>query len=115
MIQSKDVVWRAARIIVDVKLSTGKMSYDEAVDYMVKTVGMERRDAEKEVKRYTQNPAYQLSYLLGKKMIKELKEEVKEKMGDDFKEKFFHDTILYAGSVPMKYLRKIFYKKIEKS
>ncbi len=115
LIQSKDVVWRAARIIVDVKLSTGKMSYDEAVDYMVKTVGMERRDAEKEVKRYTQNPAYQLSYLLGKKMIKELKEEVKEKMGDDFKEKFFHDTILYAGSVPMKYLRKIFYKKIEKS
>lgn len=113
LIQSKDVVWRAARIIVDVNLSTGKMSFEEAVNYLVENVSMERKDAEKEVKRYTQNPAYQLSYLLGKKMIKELKEEIKEKMGDDFEEKFFHDTILYAGSIPMKYLKELFDKKIE--
>ncbi len=113
LIQSKDIVWRAARIIVDVKLSTGKMSFDEAVEFMVDNVGMDEKDAEKEVRRYTQNPAYQLSYLLGKKMIKELKEEVKERMGDDFTERFFHDIILYAGSVPMKYLRQIFDHKIE--
>ncbi len=113
LIQSKDIVWRAARIIVDVKLSTGKMSFDEAVNYLIDNVGMDKEDAKKEVKRYTQNPAYQLSYLLGKQMIKELKEEVKERMGDDFEEKFFHDTILYAGSVPMKYLREIFDKKID--
>jgi len=115
LIQSKDVVWRAARIIVDVKLSTGKMSFDEAINFLVENVGMEKEDAEKEVKRYTQNPSYQLSYLLGKQMIKELKEEVRKKMSDDFREKFFHDTILYAGSVPMKYLKEIFDKKIEKS
>ncbi|MFP3871373.1 MAG: DUF885 domain-containing protein [Candidatus Natronoplasma sp.] len=113
LIQTNDVVWRAVRIIVDVKLSTGEMSFEEAVDFLVEKVGMDRGDAEKEVKRYTQSPAYQLSYLLGKEMIKDLKEEVKEKMGDDYSEKFFHDTILYAGSVPMKYLREIFDKKIE--
>ncbi len=115
LIQSKDIVWRAARIIVDVKLSTGKMSFDEAVNFLVEKVGMDKQDAEKEVKRYTQNPAYQLSYLLGKQMIKELKEEVKEKMGDDFEEKFFHDTIIYAGGVPIKYLKEIFDKKIEEN
>ncbi|MBS3816289.1 MAG: DUF885 domain-containing protein [Candidatus Thermoplasmatota archaeon] len=115
LIQSNDVVWRAARIIVDVKLSTGEMSFDEAVDFLVEKVNMDQSDAEKEVKRYTQNPAYQLSYLLGKEMIKDLKEDVKERMGDDYSEKFFHDTILYAGSVPMKYLREIFDKKIEEN
>jgi len=115
LIQSKDVVWRAARIIVDVKLSTGKMSFDEAVNYLIENVGMDENDAEKEVKRYTQNPTYQLSYLLGKKMIKDLKSEVEEKTGDDFEEKFFHDTILYAGGVPIKYLREIFDSKIEES
>ncbi len=115
LIQSKDIVWRAARIIVDVKLSTGKMSFDEAVNFLVEKVRMDRQDAEKEVRRYTQNPAYQLSYLLGKQMIKDLKEKVKEKMGEDFDEKFFHNTILYAGSVPMKYLREIFDKKIEEN
>ncbi len=113
LIQTKDVVWRAARIIVDIELSTNEISFDEAVEYLVDTVGMKKEDATAEVKRYTQNPAYQLSYLLGKVMIKELKEDIKEKMGNDFSEKFFHDTILYAGGVPIKYLRKIFDKKIK--
>ena len=113
LIQTKDVVWRAARIIVDIELSTNQISFDEAVQYLVDTVGMKKEDATAEVKRYTQNPAYQLSYLLGKVMIKDLKEDIREKMGDDFSEKFFHDTILYSGSVPIKYLRKIFDKKIK--
>lgn len=113
LIQTKDVVWRAARIIVDIELSTNQISFDEAVQYLVDTVGMKKEDATAEVKRYTQNPAYQLSYLLGKVMIKDLKEDIREEMGDDFSEKFFHDTILYSGSVPIKYLRKIFDKKIK--
>lgn len=106
LIQNRDVLWRAARIIVDVKLSTGKMSFDEAVDFLVDKVKLQRPNAVAEVRRYTQNPAYQLSYLLGKHMLLELRDEIKKKMGTDYSEKFFHDTILYAGSVPMKYLRQ---------
>jgi len=113
LIQTKDVVWRASRIIVDVKLSRGEMGFDEAVEFLVNNAKLKEKDAAAEVKRYTQNPAYQLSYLLGREMIKDLKKDVKEKMGEDFDEKFFHDTILYAGSVPMKYLKEIFDKKIE--
>ncbi|MFO8110553.1 MAG: DUF885 domain-containing protein [Thermoplasmata archaeon] len=112
LIQNRDILWRAARIIVDVKLSTGKMSFDEAVEFLVEKVKLQEPAARAEVKRYTQNPAYQLSYLLGKHMILELKEEVKEKMGDRYSEKFFHDTILYTGSVPIKYLRERFYERI---
>lgn len=113
LIQNRDLVWRAARIIVDVKLSTGKMTYQEAIDFLSDHVGLDKESAESEVKRYTQNPAYQLSYLLGKHMMMELKDEIKEEMGDEFSEKFFHDTILYAGSVPMKYLREIFRDRLE--
>ncbi len=113
LIQTKDVVWRAARIIVDVNLSRGDMKFDEAVDFLVEHARLKEKDATTEVKRYTQNPAYQLSYLLGKEMLKDLKEDVKSKMGDDYTEKFFHDTILYSGSVPMKYLREIFEEKIK--
>lgn len=113
LIQTKDVVWRAARIIVDVKLSRGHMSFDEAVEFLVDNAGLKEKDAVAEVKRYTQTPGYQLSYLLGKEMLKDLKKDVKEKMGDDYTEKFFHDTILYSGSVPIKYLREIFEEKIK--
>ncbi len=113
LIQNRDILWRAARIIVDVKLSTGKMSFEDAVSFLVKEVKLEKSAALAEVKRYTQNPAYQLSYLLGKHMLMELKKETKEKMGDDYSDKFFHDTILYSGSVPIEYLKERFYGKIE--
>src|SRR5205823_12175487 len=35
LLRLKDLLWRAARVIVDVGLSTGEMSFDEAVAYMV--------------------------------------------------------------------------------
>ncbi|MEM5801893.1 MAG: DUF885 domain-containing protein [Candidatus Aenigmatarchaeota archaeon] len=110
---TQDMIWRAARIIVDVKLSTGKMSYEEAIDFLVKEVGMEKERARVEVNRYTLSPGYQLSYLLGKHLIKKLKEEIKEKMGNKFTHKFFHDTLLYSGNLPIFLMRKVFEQKIK--
>ncbi|MCK5547814.1 MAG: DUF885 family protein, partial [Thermoplasmata archaeon] len=108
-----DAVWRAARIIIDVNLSTGKMKFDEAVDMLVREVGMGRDEAEGEIKRYTQGPSYNISYLLGKHLIKELKAKVAKGMGDRFTEKFFHDTILYSGSLPITFFEKVFEQKIK--
>lgn len=113
LLQSKDLVWRSARIIVDIKLSSGLMSFEEAVEFLKDEVNMDEEAAVAEVKRYTLHPGYQLSYLLGKHMIKELKHDVKEEMGDEFTEKFFHDTILYAGSLPFVYLKELFERKMK--
>ncbi len=109
---TKDMIWRAARIIVDVKLSTGKMSYDEAVKFLMDNVGMEEVRAKAEVNRYTLSPSYQLSYLIGKHLIKKLKEEIMQKMGNKFSNKFFHDTMLYSGNLPIYLMRKVFEEKI---
>lgn len=111
-IQVNDMIWRAVRIIVDVKLSRGEMSFEEAVEMLMKETGMSREAAVAEVKRYTQTPGYALSYLLGKHLILKLKEEVKQKMGDRFNEKFFHDTITANGYLPISMLRKVFDQKI---
>jgi len=111
LVQNADLIWRACRIIVDIKLHTREMGFDEAVNFMVENIGMERDGAVAEVKRYTQYPAYQLSYLLGKKLIEDLKADVKERMGKSFTEKFFHDTIIYSGSLPVKFLRDVFKEK----
>lgn len=112
LIQVNDVIWRAVRIIVDVKLSRGEMSFEEAVEMLVKETGMSREAAIAEVKRYTQMPGYALSYLLGKHLILKLKEELRQKMGSKFDEKFFHDTITANGYLPISMLRKIFEYKI---
>ena len=114
LVQMKDRRWRAARIIADIKLSTGQFSYQEGVEFMADTVDMSEKSAEAEVKRYTQNPSYQLSYLLGKHKIDLLKEDVKEKMGGDYRDRFFHDKLIYGGSMPIKFHRDRFNRIINK-
>lgn len=112
LIQVNDMIWRAVRIVVDVKLSRGEMTFEEAVEMLMKEAGMSREAAVAEVNRYTQTPGYPLSYLLGKHLILKLREEVRQRMGDKFDEKFFHDTILANGYLPISMLRKIFNHKI---
>jgi uncharacterized protein (DUF885 family) len=112
-IQVNQMIWRAVRIILDVKLSRGEMSFEEAVNMLIQETGMSREAAEAEVKRYTQTPGYALSYLLGKHLVLKLKEELKQKMGSKFSEKLFHDTMTANGYLPISMLRKVFDQKIE--
>jgi len=114
LIQINDVIWRAVRIIVDVKLSRGEMAFDKAVGMLMKEAGMSKEGAVAEVRRYTQTPSYALSYLLGKHLILQLREEVKQKMGTKYNEKFFHDIITANGYLPISLLRKVFDQKIAK-
>jgi uncharacterized protein (DUF885 family) len=73
---------------------------------------MSEEAATAEVKRYTQTPGYPMSYLLGKHLILKLKEELKQRMGPRFDEKFFHDTITANGYLPISMLRKILNQKV---
>jgi uncharacterized protein (DUF885 family) len=114
LIQINDVIWRAVRIIVDVKLSRGEMRFSEAVDMLMKEAGMSSEGATAEVRRYTQSPGYPLSYLLGKHLILQLRDEVKQKMGTRYSEKFFHDTITANGYLPISLLKKVFNQKTAK-
>jgi uncharacterized protein (DUF885 family) len=102
-----DMIWRAVRIIVDIKLSRGEMSFDEAVEYLHKETGFERSSCISEVERYTMTPGYQLSYLIGKKRILEILNSVMEKTGDSFDLKKFHNSMLYAGSLPVAIMEKV--------
>ena len=110
--QMLDQLWRAARIVIDVDLHCGRMTFDQAVDYLVTECGFERPGAVGEVKRYSYTPAYPLSYLTGKHLILRLRKDVKKGLGRAYSDKFFHDTYLYAGSIPMRYMREIFEYKV---
>lgn len=109
--QALQALWRAVRIVVDIQLARGEMSVEEAVAFIEKETGMQHSTAVAEVKRYTIGPTYPLSYLLGKHMIKQLKEKVKKMMGSSFTDKVFHDTILYEGTMPIALLEEIFERK----
>jgi len=107
-----DGIWRAVRIIVDVKLSRNEMAFDEAVDMLTKEAGMSKEGAVAEVRRYTLTPGYPLSYLLGKHLILQLRADTKKRMGKRFSEKFLHDAIAANGRLPIALLREVFDMKL---
>jgi uncharacterized protein (DUF885 family) len=102
-----DAIWRACRIVLDVRLHRGEIGVDEAIDFLVEHTGFERPQAEAEVHRYTYTPTYQLSYLLGKTLLLRLREDEKKRLGDAFSLGRFHDQLIYAGSVPISYHRRM--------
>jgi uncharacterized protein (DUF885 family) len=107
-IQYTDAIWRSTRIILDVQLHRGEIDFDAAVDRLQAETGFERPAALGEVKRYTSTPTYQLSYLYGRHMIEALKADVERRMGPAFNLKFFHDTLVYGGTMPVSYARRLF-------
>jgi uncharacterized protein (DUF885 family) len=99
------IIFRAARVIVDVKLQLGDFSLDEAVDFMVNETGAGRHFVEKEVRRYAVEPGQAMSYLIGKREIETLRDDTRKIMGDSFTLRDFHDNVLSCGSLPLYLLR----------
>ena len=104
--QITDMIWRATRMVLDIRLAKGDTTYEEAVEYLIEQTGMERQIAAIEVNEYAERPTYFLSYYLGKHMILKLRRDLMGKLGKDFDEYKFHDILLYSGSIPMRYTRR---------
>jgi len=106
--QTMALMFRAARIIIDIKLSSGKMSFDEAIKFLMEKTGVAEASAIAEVTRYTQSPGYPLSYLLGRHQIMEARKELEAEYGEKFDLKLFHDTIVTSGRVPISYIPRLY-------
>ena len=100
LFQLKDLLWRACRVVIDVGLQTGSMSFAQAVDFLVEQAMLERVNAEIEVKRYTATPTQPMSYLVGKLLLLELREEAKRRLKAGFNLYDFHSAVLASGSIP---------------
>ena len=103
-----DAIWRACRIILDVRMHRGEIGVDEAAAWLVEQTGFETAHARAEVRRYTYTPTYQLSYLLGKVLLLQLREDERRRLGDAFSLRDFHDTLLRNGSLPISFHRRLF-------
>jgi uncharacterized protein (DUF885 family) len=102
-----DAIWRACRIILDVRLHRGDISVRDAIDFLVEQTGFERPNATAEVNRYTYTPTYQLSYLLGKVLLLRLRDDERRRLGDRFSLRGFHDALLREGSLPISFHRRL--------
>jgi uncharacterized protein (DUF885 family) len=101
-----DAIWRAARIVLDVRMHRGEVSIEEATDFLVEHTSFERPNALAEARRYTSTPTYNLSYLLGKVLLLQLREDERRRLGSAFSLQGFHDALLRGGSLPISFHRR---------
>jgi uncharacterized protein (DUF885 family) len=94
-------IHRAIRLVVDVGLHTGKMTREDAIEYMMKNEAMSEQIATSEIERYMAMPGQALAYKIGELKIKELRDKYKKELGAKFNLTAFHDAILLGGSMPL--------------
>ena len=97
---------RTARIIFSLSFHLGRMSPQEAMDFLVERVGHERANAEAEVRRSfngNYSPLYQVAYMIGGLQIRALHEELVQTGRMSNRE--FHDAILKGGRMPIEMVR----------
>lgn len=99
--------FRATRVIIDARIHTGKMTYEQAVKFLCDhnpTVDSAR--ASGEVLRYITEPTQAMSYLVGKSLILGLRSEVERREGTGFNLKAFHDRFLRYGTIPVPWIAR---------
>ncbi|HVJ91350.1 MAG TPA: DUF885 domain-containing protein, partial [Labilithrix sp.] len=106
LIQLEWALVRAARIIIDVGLHVGDMTFEQAVKVLTDEVHLERSLALSEVRRYTETPTQPSAYMLGRQQIFELRQRAKVRDGVRFSLKAFHADLLSRGTVPPSLLAK---------
>lgn len=115
---------RAVRVRVDVGIHTGRMTYNEAVNYFTEHVSFypgapaaAAKDptaraitdaADRAMYRYSKWPTQAITYNLGKTGLVELREAVKQSQGDQFSARLFHERLMKMGTIPAGYFRDAF-------
>jgi hypothetical protein len=97
---------RAAHAFLDIELNLGRIGPDEVRRVMVDEVGFSPAWAETCLLRYTTlMPGQAPSYFYGYQRLVALRDEARDRFGDRFDLRAFHDAVLAQGVVPPDQLR----------
>jgi uncharacterized protein (DUF885 family) len=94
-------MWRAIRLVIDTGVHEKHWSRDQMVAYFNRYTAMDEPNIQSEVDRYIAWPGQALAYKLGQLEILKLREEAKQKLGDKFDIRAFHDAVLGNGALPL--------------
>jgi uncharacterized protein (DUF885 family) len=104
--QLRNRLWRAARVILDVSLHTGRMSFDDAVTFLSEKVRFDRYAAGLDVGMYIERPTYVLGYLIGMQEIGQIRADYIKQYGEPNPPSEFYDRLLSVGSIPPALVRE---------
>ena len=103
--QLEDALLRDARFVVGIRMHTGDMTFDQAVNFFVDEGYQSHESGVIEAQRGTTDATY-LYYTLGKLQIMKLRADLMKKEGAQFSLEKFHDDFLKQGFPPIKIVRR---------
>ena len=102
--QLHDALWRVHRILVDIRLQTGRYSYEQAAAHLRKHLGFTKARSEAEINWYSASPTVPMSYWLGRLENERLRRRLMEGRGWSLQR--FNDWLLSFGTLPQSWLEK---------
>jgi uncharacterized protein (DUF885 family) len=124
MFELQGQLLRAARVRIDIGLHTGRMSFNDAVNYFTEHVnfypgacakaGTDAAaravcdGAQRAVYRYSKWPTQAITYNLGKNAILSLREAYRSRKGSAYSAREFHERFMRMGTIPAGFFRDMF-------
>ncbi|MBS0504412.1 MAG: DUF885 family protein [Proteobacteria bacterium] len=102
----QSLLFRATRLVVDSGMHVKRWRREQATDYFMATTGIARNRSQNEIDRYTVWPGQACSYKIGHTVWVRLRDEAKQRQGDRFDIKQFHD-VLRIGAMPLSVLERV--------
>ncbi|QOC21953.1 DUF885 domain-containing protein [Wenzhouxiangella sp. AB-CW3] len=99
-------MWRACRLVVDTGLHYFGWSQADAEACLLENSALSTHNVRTEVERYISWPGQALAYKTGELLIRELREQAEDELGEDFDLRDFHDHILSQGPMPLSALEQ---------
>ncbi|MCH9649457.1 MAG: DUF885 domain-containing protein [Deltaproteobacteria bacterium] len=94
-------LWRACRLVVDSGIHSQRWTRQQVIDYHLANTPSSLGEIVKETERYIVLPGQATSYKVGMAKILQLRAQARQRLGDRFDIREFHDVVLTHGSVPL--------------
>jgi uncharacterized protein (DUF885 family) len=102
--QLSDALWRVHRILIDIRLQTGRYSPAQAARHLQQHLGFTKARSEAEINWYTGNASVPMSYWLGRLENDRLRERLVDGRGWSLLR--FNTWLLSFGALPQSWLEK---------
>ncbi len=94
-------MWRACRLVVDTGLHMFGWSREQAEACLLENSALAPHNVRTEIERYIAWPGQALAYKPGEMLIRRLRAEAEERLGERFDLRDFHDHLLAVGALPL--------------
>jgi uncharacterized protein (DUF885 family) len=88
-------------------MHANKWTRRQAIDFMIQNTALAENNIVNEVDRYITWPGQAVAYKTGQLEILRLREEAKQRLGNHFDIREFHDVLLGNGAIALGTLRQI--------